>query len=61
MMAIEKRGGLCLAQDPREAEMPSIPLNALRYDDVSAIFIIDDLAAALEALARGRTISRTIP
>ena len=56
MIAIEKHAGLCLAQDPREAEMPSMPINAIRYDDVSGIFVIDDLAAALAALARGRTI-----
>lgn len=59
MIAIEKHAGLCLAQDPREAEMSSMPLNAIRYDDVSGIYVIDDLAAALAALAalaRGRTI-----
>ena len=61
MMAIEKCGGLCLGQDPREAEMPSMPLNALRYDDVSAVLTIDDMAAALEALAKGKTISSAIP
>lgn len=57
MSAIEKRGGICLAQDPQEAEMPSMPLNAIRYDDVSGIYIIDDLAAALVVLAKGQTVS----
>jgi two-component system chemotaxis response regulator CheB len=61
MMAIEEGGGLCLVQDPREAETPSMPLNALRHDDVSGVFTIDDLAAALEALATGRTISKVLP
>jgi two-component system chemotaxis response regulator CheB len=57
MIEIAKYGGLCLAQDPREAEMPSMPLNALRFDHVKATLPIDDLAVALDALARGRTIS----
>lgn len=33
-----------VAQDPHEAEMLSMPLNAIRYDDVSVVLLLDDLA-----------------
>jgi len=57
MIAVEDSGGICLTQDPKEAEMPSMPLNAIRYDHVSGVYIIDDLAKALEALAKGQRVS----
>lgn len=55
MTAIEEAGGLCLAQDPQEAEMPSMPLNAIRYDHVSGVFGVQKIASILEALAQGHT------
>ena len=56
MTAIEEGGGICVVQDPQEAEMPHMPLNAIRYDDVSGVFIIDELASALGSLASGKTV-----
>jgi two-component system chemotaxis response regulator CheB len=55
MIAIEAAGGIGVAQDPQEAEMPHMPLNAIRYGEVRA-FTIDDLAWALGALARGESV-----
>ena len=47
--AIKRRGGLSLAQEPAEALAPSMPLNAVVYDDVDIIF---RLAAASEVLTK---------
>jgi two-component system chemotaxis response regulator CheB len=55
MTAIEEAGGIGKAQDPQEAEMPHMPLNAIRSGDVR-VFTIDDLAWALGALARGESV-----
>ena len=55
MTAIAEGGGICVAQDPQEAEMPHMPLNAIRYGEVR-VFTIDDLAWALSALARGESV-----
>ncbi len=57
LIAINENGGICLAQDPQEAKIPSMPLNAIRDDDVSGIYLIDDLAPALVALAKGQSVS----
>jgi len=56
MTAIAEGGGICVAQDPQEAEMPHMPLNAIRYGEVMGVFTIDDLAWALVALVRGETV-----
>ncbi|WP_053381170.1 chemotaxis protein CheB [Nitrospira moscoviensis] len=56
LIAIAKASGLTLAQDPEEAYMPSMPLNALRYDDVNGVFRIDELGPVVAALAAGREI-----
>jgi two-component system chemotaxis response regulator CheB len=55
MTAIEAARGIGMAQDPQEAEMPHMPLNAIRSGDVR-VFTIDDLAWALSALARGESV-----
>jgi two-component system, chemotaxis family, protein-glutamate methylesterase/glutaminase len=54
-ITIEEAGGLCLAQDPQEAEMPSMPLNAIRYDHVRGVFGLEEIASTLTALVRGCT------
>jgi two-component system chemotaxis response regulator CheB len=53
LVAIKQRGGLSLAQDPAEAEAPSMPQNAVKYDDVDAIFPIASLSALLSKLVSG--------
>lgn len=57
LIAISKARGLTLAQDPEEAYMPSMPLNAVRYDEIDGVMGIKDLAPVLAALAHGRTVT----
>jgi len=59
LIAISNAAGLTLAQDPDEAYMPSMPLNALRQDDVDGVFRLGELAAAVGALAMGQAIPTT--
>ena len=61
MIAIAEGGGLCVVQDPLEAEIPHMPLNAIRCDVVRGVFAIDDMAAALGDLARGQQITSRDP
>jgi len=56
LVAISRASGVTLAQDPEEAYMPSMPLNALRGDDVNGVFSIKEMAPALAALAAGERI-----
>lgn len=49
LVAIKAAGGLTVVQDPREAQFPSMPWNALVYDHVD---LIVQLATAHEVLAR---------
>jgi two-component system chemotaxis response regulator CheB len=53
LVNISERGGLSLVQDPAEAEAPSMPRNAVIYDDVDAIFKLDGAAKLLEKLVNG--------
>jgi len=57
LIAISSAAGLTLAQDPDEADMPYMPLNALRQDDVDGVFRLGELAKAVGALANGWEIS----
>lgn len=56
LIAISQASGVTLAQDPDDAYMPYMPMNALRFDDVSAVFPLRDMAAVLQALAKGRAV-----
>jgi len=53
LISIKQRGGLSLAQDPNEAEAPSMPRNAIQYDDVDVVFSLASLAGILSALVKG--------
>jgi two-component system chemotaxis response regulator CheB len=57
LIAISEASGVTLAQDPDDAYMPYMPMNALRFDDVSGVFPLRDMAAVLQALAQGRAVS----
>jgi two-component system chemotaxis response regulator CheB len=48
---IKKHGGLSLAQEPAEALAPSMPLNAVVYDDVDIIFRLSAAGEILSKLA----------
>ncbi len=53
LTAIGHAKGLALVQDPNEAYMPYMPLNAIRFDHVEGAFPLDTLAPILASLARG--------
>jgi len=65
LLAISAEGGVSLAQDPIEAQEPSMPLEAIRADDVKAVLPLAEIPPALEALVQGveppdlQTIGRT--
>lgn len=56
LIHISNECGITLAQDPREAYMPYMPLNALRFDEIGSVYSIHELAPALYALATGKSI-----
>ena len=58
LLHISNEGGITLAQDPDEAYMPYMPLNALRFDDVASTYPIDEMGPVLVALANGKAIVR---
>jgi two-component system, chemotaxis family, protein-glutamate methylesterase/glutaminase len=49
LKAITAAGGLSIAQEPSEAFAPSMPENAVKYDDVDVIF---NLSAAAEVISK---------
>jgi two-component system chemotaxis response regulator CheB len=53
LIAIREAGGRTIAQDPHEALFPTLPLNAIRADDVERILKIRDMGPFLVQLARG--------
>ncbi len=57
LIAIKAKGGLSIAQDPAEAQDPSMPVRAIHGDDVDAIMKTDEIAAAMSALAVGAPLS----
>jgi len=58
LLHINAAAGLAIAQDPAEAYMPYMPLNALRFDDVTGVFPLSDIASVIAALAAGREVSQ---
>lgn len=56
LRAIKAAGGLSIAQDPSEADSPSMPTNAIRYDHVDLVLPLSAIADTLDALARGQAI-----
>src|SRR5262249_28597096 len=56
LIAIKSKGGLSLVQRPDEARQPSMPVTALREDDVDAALSLEELALLIPLLAGGRSI-----
>ena len=57
LIAISQASGLTLAQDPDDAYMPYMPINAMRFDDVAAVYPLRDMAAVVTALVRGQSVA----
>ena len=53
LIAIKAAGGMSIAQDPAEAEHPTMPSTAIVKDDVDAVLPVAEIAEALVALAYG--------
>lgn len=51
MQAVKACGGLCLAQDPHEAEAPDMLVSALRYVDIDRVLSCQEIGPALVELA----------
>lgn len=56
LIEIKKRGGLSVAQDPRQALQGSMPRSAIRYDDVDLVLRVEDIAAIIPSLAAGKAV-----
>ena len=54
LIAIKGKGGLSIVQRPDEARQPSMPLTAIREDDVNAALRADEIAEMIVLLAAGR-------
>jgi two-component system, chemotaxis family, protein-glutamate methylesterase/glutaminase len=53
LVAIQRCGGKCVVQDPKDAAYPDMPQNALAQVDVDASVPIAELGAALVRLSQG--------
>jgi two-component system, chemotaxis family, protein-glutamate methylesterase/glutaminase len=58
LIAIKRGGGLSLVQDPKEAEWPQMPRNAVLYDHVDVVFSSAALPALLAELVHGASPKR---
>lgn len=56
LIAIKHYGGLGLIQDPSDAKVPSMPLNALRYDHVDLALPLAAMPTVLATLAEGQPL-----
>ena len=57
LIAIKLRGGLAIVQEPRDAKMPMMPINALRYDHVDLVLPLTTIPRALAQLVHGLPVS----
>jgi two-component system chemotaxis response regulator CheB len=56
LIAIKGKGGISIAQRPDQARQPSMPVTAIREDDVDAALRVDEIAALLPSLAAGLSV-----
>jgi two-component system chemotaxis response regulator CheB len=61
LIAVAQASGVTLAQDPDDAYMPYMPMNALRFDDVAGVFSLQDMALVIRALVNGQPVSPSTP
>jgi two-component system chemotaxis response regulator CheB len=60
LLAIKRRGGIAVAQDPDDAMFPSMPQSAIAHVDVDYVVKLDRLAALLERLAKRLPVTSEI-
>jgi len=56
LIAITGKGGLSIAQQPEQARQPSMPVSAIRADDVDAVLRLQEIATILPLLAAGLAV-----
>jgi two-component system chemotaxis response regulator CheB len=61
LIAITAKGGLSIAQQPEQARQRSMPMNAIREDDVDAVLRLMEIATILPLLAAGRSVEQCRP
>ncbi len=52
LLAVKRRGGVAIVQDPNDALFSGMPESALRYADVDYCLPIDEMGALLDRLSR---------
>jgi two-component system chemotaxis response regulator CheB len=52
MVAIKKCGGICIVQDPKEAEYPEMPLSVLNHLDADYCISLAEMGLILQELTR---------
>jgi two-component system chemotaxis response regulator CheB len=55
-LAVKGAGGVVLAQDLKDAEIPFMPMHTIQRDHVDAVLPLPELTEAIAALAAGRAI-----
>lgn len=58
LIDIKAAGGVSLVQDPTEAKVSSMPMNALLYDHVDLVLPLKELSATLLGLMHGQIIQK---
>jgi two-component system chemotaxis response regulator CheB len=56
LVTIKENGGICLVQDPEDADMPFMPINAIRYDHIDRVLPTKTIASVLATLTKGGTV-----
>ena len=56
LIAVKGRSGLIVVQDPHEAKIPSMPLNAVLHDHVDLVLSLARIPPVLAALAQGNLV-----
>jgi len=56
LIALTRKGGLSIAQQPEQARQPSMPQSAIRDHDVDAVLTLHEIAAILQLLAAGKSV-----
>ena len=57
LISIKHGQGIAVVQDPCEAKIPLMPMNALRYDHVDLVLPLSKIPAILVDLAEGHPVS----
>src|SRR5437588_1316031 len=60
LLAVKRRGGIAVVQDPQDALYPSMPQNAIEYVDVDHIVPLSQMASLLKRLVDEKTADEAV-